>query len=213
MARRSAAPPPDRPHAAAEAALAALDPALGAVIARVGTCGLEVAEGGTLFEHLARAITFQQLSGKAAATIFGRFEALFAPGRPTPEGLAGLTDEALRAAGLSRQKVASLRSLAAHLAGRDLALEALAGWDDAAILADLTQVRGIGRWTVEMLMLFRLGRPDVLAADDLGIQRGIEVLYGLPARPKPREVAAYGERWKPYRSVASWYLWRASEGL
>lgn len=200
------------PHSAAVAALRQADPVLGALIDRLGPCGLVVEPGGTLFGHLARAIAYQQLSGKAAATIHGRFEALFAPAPPSPAGLAAIGDEALRAAGLSRPKAAYLRALAEHLGSRDLTLADLAGLDDEAIVADLTRIKGIGRWTVEMLLMFQMGRPDVLPVDDLGVQRGIELTYGLAARPRPREVAAYGERWRPHRTVASWYLWRASEG-
>ena len=208
--RPSSAPPP--PHATAVAALREADPALAAVIDRVGPCGLVVTPAGSLFGHLARAIVYQQLSGKAAATIHGRFEALFAPAAPTPAGLGTLSDEALRGAGLSRPKAAYLRALADHFAGRDLTVADLAGLDDDAIVADLTRIKGIGRWTVEMLLIFNLGRPDVLPVDDLGVQKGLERAYGLAKRPTPREVAALGERWRPHRSVASWYLWRACEG-
>lgn len=208
--RRPAAPPD--PHAAAAAALRAADPRLGAVIDRVGPCGLVAEAEGTLFRHLAKAIVYQQLSGKAAGTIFGRFEALFGPEGPVPGALAAIPDEALRAAGLSRPKASYLRALAEHLGGRDLALADLAGLDDDAIVADLTRIKGIGRWTVEVMLMFNLGRPDVLPADDLGIQGGIQRIHELPKRPTPREVRAIGELWRPHRSVASWYLWRAYEG-
>ncbi len=213
MAARRGKTGDERPHAAAEAALRAADPALGALIDRVGPCGLVVEPAGTLFGQLARAIVYQQLSGKAAATIHGRFEALFAPAAPSPAGLAAIDDEALRAAGLSRPKAAYMRGLAEHLGERDLTLADLQALDDDAIVADLTRIKGIGRWTVEMLLMFNLGRPDVLPVDDLGVQRGIELTYGLAARPRPREVAAFGEKWRPHRTVASWFLWRASEGL
>ena len=212
MAKTKASGQPG-PHDAAIAALRDLDPVLAAVIDRVGPCGLEPPEedGRTLFAYLARAVTFQQLSTKAAGTIHGRFEALFAPALPTPAGLAVLTDEQLRGAGLSRQKVASIRAIGEHFAGRDLQIDDLASWTDEAIIEDLTRIRGIGRWTVEMLLLFRLGRPDVFASDDLGIQRGVQRALGLPERPKPKALKELSERWKPHRSIASWYLWRASE--
>lgn len=201
------------PHDAAIGALRGMDPAIAAVIDRVGPCGLEPpeADGRTLFAYLARAIAFQQLSTKAATTIHGRFEALFAPELPTPAGLARLSDEQLRGAGLSRQKIASIRAVGEHFAGRDLKIDDLATWNDEEVIADLTRIRGIGRWTVEMLLLFRLGRPDVFAVDDLGIQRGVQRALGLAERPKPKALKELSERWKPHRSVASWYLWRASE--
>lgn len=199
------------PHGEAITALRGLDPAIAAIMERVGPCGLEASAEGSLFEHLARAIIFQQLSGKAATTIHNRFVALFAPDAPAPDAVPALTDEQLRGAGLSRQKVASIRALGEHFAGRELAIADLDTWTDEAIINDLTRIRGIGRWTVEMLLIFRLGRPDVLAVDDLGIQRGVQRALMLPERPKPKELRALGERWKPWRSVASWYLWRASE--
>ena len=167
-----------------------------------------------LFEALSRTIVYQQLSGKAAATIYGRVEALLgkAPSKRAAV-LQKLPDSALRGAGLSTQKTLAMRDLAAkHLAGALPSTKELAHLDDEAIVAKLTAVRGIGRWSAEMLMMFRLGRLDVMPSTDLGVQKGHALVYRkdgdvLP----PKELHAFGERWRPYRSVAAWYLWRAVE--
>jgi 3-methyladenine DNA glycosylase/8-oxoguanine DNA glycosylase len=193
--------------------LSAADAALGRVIAEIGPFGLELNPAGTIFAALAKAIVYQQLTGKAAATIFGRVLALFpdTPESPTPEQLLGASDEQLRAAGLSRSKLLSLRDLARKSADGELpALSEIHQMADEAIIERLTQVRGIGRWTVEMLLIFTLGRPDVLPADDYGVRKGFAIAYDreLPSR---KELETFGIRWKPYRSVASWYLWRAVE--
>lgn len=164
-------------------------------------------------DALARSILYQQLSGKAAATITGRVEALM-PGRGkiSARGLLAVDDPALRGAGVSRQKIAALRDLA--LKGSDGTVPGMAKLsrmhnDD--IIEHLTAVRGIGRWTVEMMLMFRLGRPDVLPAHDLGIQKGMQIVDQLDALPKPKVLAELGARWAPYRTLASMYLWRIVE--
>jgi methylated-DNA-[protein]-cysteine S-methyltransferase len=194
--------------------LRAGDPALARVIDAVGPLGLRRKPTGTLFGALAEAIVYQQLTGKAAATIFARLRALFdAREAPTPEQILRASDERLRGAGLSRGKLLALRDLARKVADEELPpLAALAGMDDEAIVECLTSVRGIGRWTVEMLLIFRLGRPDVLPLDDLGIRKGFAATLGKGALPTAQALEARGARWRPYRSVASWYLWRAAEG-
>lgn len=185
-----------------------VDPALGRVIARVGPYRLEPRAEGTHFEAVARSIVFQQLSGKAAGTIHGRFHALYGGRAPAPAELLATSDEALRAAGLSRQKVASLRDLAARVDAGDVPLEGVDALGDEAVIAALTRVRGVGRWTAQMFLMFRLGRPDVLPELDLGVQKGLMLAHGLPAMPRPADVLRLGAAWAPYRSVASWYLWR-----
>jgi 3-methyladenine DNA glycosylase/8-oxoguanine DNA glycosylase len=169
------------------------------------------------FLALAEAIVYQQLSGKAAATIFGRFLALYPTGRIEPRGVLATKDRTLRSVGLSRAKVASLRDLAARsVAGGVPTLAALATMDDQAIVEALTTIRGIGRWTAEMLLIFRLGRPDVLPLADFGIRKAFAKVFRSPRHANglasPAAVARRGERWRPYRSVASWYLWRALDG-
>ena len=159
------------------------------------------------------AIIYQQLSGKAAATIHGRLLALFPDGDGlAPQPLLDAPDDLLRGAGLSRAKVAAVRDLAAKtLDGTVPPLDILKTLDDEAIIQRLTAVRGVGRWTAEMLLIFRLGRPDVLPIHDLGVRRGFQRTYGLDVLPPPKALHAHGERWRPYRSVASWYLWRAAD--
>lgn len=163
------------------------------------------------YRALVRAVVFQQLSGKAAATIHGRLLALY-PGKvhPEPEDLLETPVEALRGAGLSRQKIAAIQDIAhQRSAGIIPHPRALARLDDAEIIARLTQVRGVGRWTVEMYLIFTLGRSDVLPVDDLGVRRGAERLYRRSFTP--RELAAHGERWAPWRSAAAWHLWRLAD--
>lgn len=197
---------------AAVAALRAADPTLSTLIDRVPDARLTLREADSPFAYLLRAIVYQQLSGKAAATIHGRVVALFPEQVATPEDVADIADEDLRGAGLSRQKLSYVRSLAAHAREGHVPDRAtLETWTDDAIIAHLTQVKGIGRWTVEMLLLFYLGRPDVLPVHDLGIRKGYAAAYGLDDLPAPKALTRYGERWRPYRSVASWYLWRATE--
>ena len=163
------------------------------------------------FDALAESIAYQQLSGKAAATIFGRVRALY-PKRKwlDPEQLLATPDETLRAAGLSRAKTAALKDLAAKtIDGTVPAGRALIHMSDDEIITRLTAVRGIGRWTVEMLLLFDLGRPDVWPVDDYGVQKGFAKTFGRRKLPTPKQLMKFGEKWRPYRSVAAWYFWRA----
>lgn len=185
------------------------DPRLAAVIARVGPCRFVPRAEGTHFEAVARAIVYQQLSGKAAGTIHDRFHGLFGGRAPEPAELLAASDAALRGAGLSRQKIGYVRDLAARVASGDVPLDAIESLDDAEIVASLTRVKGVGRWTAQIFLMFRLGRPDVLPELDLGIQKGIQLAYGYPALPKPADVARVGEAWAPWRTVAAWYLWRS----
>jgi DNA-3-methyladenine glycosylase II len=163
------------------------------------------------FDALAESIAYQQLSGKAAATIFGRVRALY-PKRKwlDPEQLLATPDETLRAAGLSRAKTAALKDLAAKtIDGTVPSGRALIRMSDDEIVARLTTVRGIGRWTVEMLLLFDLGRPDVWPVDDYGVRKGFAKTFGRRKLPTPKQLMKFGEKWRPYRSVAAWYFWRA----
>jgi DNA-3-methyladenine glycosylase II len=198
-------------YARARLVLMRRDPVLGAVIKRIGPCGLASSQDDDHFESLVSAIVSQQLSTKAAATIFGRVLDLF-PGRRlvSPEALASRTDEALRGVGLSRQKVGYLRDLCAHLEDGRLRLDALDDLPDEDVIVQLTQVKGFGRWTAEMFLMFRLHRPDVLPVGDLGIVKALQRLYRL-RKPTPKRMLEIGEAWRPYRSVASWYLWRTLE--
>jgi 3-methyladenine DNA glycosylase/8-oxoguanine DNA glycosylase len=198
---------------AALAHLSASDAVMAGLIEGVGPFAMRE-DGTNPFRALSRAIVFQQLSGKAAGTIFGRFVALYGDPAddaffPDPAAVLGTEDERLRAAGLSRNKAASLRDLAAHFATGDLGAVAFATLDDEAIIERLTTVRGIGRWTAEMFLMFHLRRPDVLSVSDLGIRKAAMLAYGLPELPKPEELRAIGEPWRPWRSVACWYLWQS----
>jgi 3-methyladenine DNA glycosylase/8-oxoguanine DNA glycosylase len=194
--------------------LRASDPALGRLMAAIGPFRLELKKTRSIFGALAEAIVYQQLTGKAAATIFGRVCALFprAHAGPTPEHILRASDEALRGAGLSRAKVLALRDLAAKAkSGEVPSLADVHPMDDDAIVERLTAVRGIGRWTAEMLLIFRLGRPDVLPVDDYGVRKGFAAAFKKRELPTRQQLERHGERWKPYRTVASWYLWRAAE--
>lgn len=163
------------------------------------------------FEALLRAIVYQQLSGKAAATIYSRLLACLPKNRTDwPKAILAAADDTLRAAGMSWAKVAAVKDLSAKtLDGTVPTLSRLKKMDDADVVEHLTQVRGIGPWTVEMLLIFKLGRPDVLPVSDLGVRAGYRLAYGHETMPTPKELTAAGEPWRPYRSVASWYLWRA----
>jgi methylated-DNA-[protein]-cysteine S-methyltransferase len=192
--------------------LRASDAALARVIDAVGPFAMQLKKTPTLFVALAEAIVYQQLSGKAAETIFARVKALFPRGHdgPTAEQILGASDERLRGAGLSRAKLLSLQDLARRAAdGKIPDLGEVHRMTDEAIIERLTEVRGIGRWTVEMLLIFRLGRADVLPADDYGVRKGLAVTLRKRALPTPGDLQKRGARWKPYRTVASWYLWRA----
>lgn len=193
--------------------LAAADPLLAAVIARAGPFTVEAAKRVRPFDALARSITYQQLTGKAAATILARVRALYPGRRVLNPALVLATDDAIfRAAGLSGNKTLALKDLAAKtLDGTVPTAAALARMSDEEIIARLTSVRGIGQWTVEMLLIFSLGRLDVLPATDYGVRKGFALTYGLAALPQPKDLLEFGERWRPYRSIASWYMWRALE--
>ena len=192
--------------------LRASDASLARVIDSVGPFRLQLIGASSIFGALAQAIVYQQLNGKAAAAIFARFCALFAGTDPTAELVLAISEEELRGAGLSRSKLLSLRDLAGKtVSGEIPTLAEIRLMEDDAIIERLTSVRGIGRWTVEMLLIFRLGRPDVLPADDYGIRKGFARAYTQGELPARKDVEAYGARWKPYRTVASWYLWRLAE--
>ena len=163
------------------------------------------------YEALLEAIAYQSISGKAAATIFGRIKALSSTGRaPTPQEMLKLRKQALRKAGLSGAKVLAMKDLAKKtIEGVVPTLEDAQKLSDEELVERLTSVRGIGAWTVEMFLIFRLGRPDVLPIHDLGVKKGWSLTYGKKHMPKPKELLSFGERWRPYRTVASWYMWRA----
>ena len=188
------------------------DETLARIIDSVGPFRLQLIGASSIFGALAQAIVYQQLTGKAAATIFARFCALFPGTDPTAEQVLAASEEELRGAGLSRSKLLSLRDLAGKTVGEEIpTLADVRHMEDETIIERLTTVRGIGRWTVEMLLIFRLGRPDVLPADDYGIRKGFARAYARGELPARKDVEAYGLRWKPYRTVASWYLWRLAE--
>jgi DNA-3-methyladenine glycosylase II len=178
-----------------------------------GDCELLPDKRRSPFEALVRAVAHQQLNGTAANAILKRFRALFPGVRfPRPEQLAAISDESLRAVGFSRAKTAALRDIAEKtLSGIVPSTRAIQRMSDDEIVERLTQVRGVGRWTVEMLLIFKLGRADVLPVDDFGVRNGYRLAFGLPELPRPKEMFAFGERWRPHRSTASWYLWRAAD--
>jgi DNA-3-methyladenine glycosylase II len=187
------------------------DKVLGRLIRKVGPCGWKPERRRSPFESLVQAVAHQQLNGTAAKTILGRVKALY-PGRafPSPEGLLATPDEKLRAAGLSRAKVASIKDIAAKtLEGIVPTSRAIARMDNDTIITQLTGIRGVGPWTVEMLLMFKLGRTDVLPATDFGVRKGFALTYKLKDLPAPKDLLEHGERWRPYRSFAAWYLWRA----
>ena len=191
--------------------LGAVDPVIKQLIALAGPFAMQGREEHSPFEALARAIAHQQLHGKAAQSILNRFISTCGEGSfPAPAALLALEDTALRACGFSFSKITALRDLAAKtLSGIVPHHDALHGLTDQEIIGRLTAVRGIGRWTVEMLLMFQLRRPDVLPVDDFGVRYGFRVAYGLKKMPAPKLLAMFGERWAPYRSAAAWYLWRA----
>jgi len=184
------------------------DRVLASAIKRIGPCGMADRQRKDHLTALVGAIVSQQLSTKAAATIFGRFSALFPDGAITAEGISAIDDARLRAVGLSGQKIGYLRDLSARIRDGRLNLDELERLPDEAVIERLTAVKGFGRWTAEMFLMFRLHRPDVLPAGDLGIVNAIQRLYRLRKRPNPKRILKIGEAWKPYRSVASWYLWQ-----
>lgn len=187
------------------------DPVMAALIKAAGPCRMQSRSHHAPFESLARAIAHQQLHSVAATRILARFVDLFEPPDfPLPHHVLGAHDDQLRAVGFSFAKVAALKDLAAKtLEGIVPPPAELALLSDLEIIERLSSVRGIGRWTVEMMLMFQLERPDVLPVDDFGIRTGFRLAYGLKRMPTPRALAQFGERWKPYRSAAAWYLWRA----
>ena len=190
------------------------DAALARVIDRAGPFRLELKKTSSIFGALSEAIVYQQLNGKAAATIYGRVCALFprAQNGPSCDHILRTPDDKLRGAGLSRSKLLSLQDLARRTKAGELpSLDEVHGMEDEEIIARLTHVRGIGRWTAEMLLIFRLGRPDVLPVDDYGVRKGFAVAFRKPELPSRDMLEKRALRWKPYRTVASWYLWRATE--
>jgi len=178
-----------------------------------GPCALVPELKRSPFEALVTAVAHQQLNGTAAETILGRFRALFPRKRfPAPAQLEAVKDDALRACGFSWAKIAAIRDIAAKtLDGTVPTSRAIRALPDEEIIERLTAVRGVGRWTVEMLLIFKLGRPDVLPADDFGVRNGYRIAFGLEEMPKPKELLAYGERWRPHATTAAWFLWRAAD--
>ena len=190
----------------AQRLLARRDPILRELMRTHGPCRLAARQHTDPFKALTRAIVGQQLSAKAAATIFSRFEALF-DAFPTPAQVLAVPDDRLRGVGLSSQKLGYLRDLCRRIVEGELPLDVLDRMDDEAVIENLTQVKGIGRWTAEMFLIFRLERPDVLPVGDLGIVRAVQRAYKLRKAPSPDRLTRIGEAWRPYRSVACWYLW------
>jgi len=212
-------------HSSACERLSRVDRQLARIIARSGPCRLQQETTQSIFAALLESIIYQQLNGKVAATITARVKALFPENTkrirtrrglvddfPTPEQILAASEDLLRSAGLSRNKMLAIRDLAAKtLDGTVPTVKQAHRMSDDELIERLVTVRGIGRWTVEMLLIFRLGRPDVLPVDDYGVRKGFAKMRKLAELPKPKDLLAYGERWRPYRSVASWYLWRAAE--
>jgi 3-methyladenine DNA glycosylase/8-oxoguanine DNA glycosylase len=185
------------------------DPVLAEIIRRVGPCRFETRNSGTHFEALARAIVYQQLSGSAAGTIHGRVAETL--GGITPEAVLGTPDAPLRAAGLSRQKIAYLRDLSERVHGGELDLRRIHELPDDDVVAAVCSVKGIGRWTAHMFLMFRLGRLDVLPELDLGVRKAVQRAYRMRKLPSTERLTKLGSRWAPYRTIAAWYLWRSLE--
>ncbi len=201
-------------HEAAVEHLTKADKVLARLIRKVGPCGLKARKRCSPFQALVQSVAHQQLNGTAANTILGRVMALY-PRRkfPTPDDVLATPDEKLRGAGLSRAKVAAIKDIAAKtVEGVVPPARTIAKMPDAEILERLTTIRGVGPWTVEMLLIFKLGRLDVLPATDFGVRKGFALIFMRDELPKPAELLEYGERWRPYRSIASWYLWRGLDG-
>jgi DNA-3-methyladenine glycosylase II len=199
---------PANPHTKAIRYLKKADPVLANVIDTVGRCTLVPRTEGTHFDYVVRSIVYQQLSGKAAGTIHGRFLGLFDKQKLSPAAVLGIDEPQLRSVGLSGQKAKYIRSVAEQSHSGELAIESLHEMTDEEIIAALTQIKGVGVWTAQMFLIFRLGRPDVLPIADLGIQKGVQRAYGLRKLPKPEKVQKIGKKWAPYRTVGSWYMWR-----
>lgn len=198
---------------AAQRSLAACDDRLKVLIDEMIPFEIDISEAQSPYEALLESIAYQSISGKAAATIYARVKALGSTGRaPTPQEMLRLAPRALRKAGLSGAKVLAMKDLAKKtIEGVVPPLEQAQQMSDEELVERLVSVRGIGAWTVEMFLIFRLGRPDVLPIHDLGVKKGWSVAYGKKHMPRPAELLAFGERWRPYRTVASWYMWRAFE--
>lgn len=193
--------------------LSRADKILAKLIKKVGPCSLVPRKRRAPFQALVRSVAYQQLNGTAAETIFNRVLALY-PGKkfPTPEDLLATADEKLRAAGLSRNKIAAVKDIAAKtIAGVVPDSRDIHKLTNEEILERLTSVRGVGPWTVEMLLMFTLGREDVLPCTDFGVRKGFAITYGLKELPTPKELLAHGENWRPHRTTASWYMWRAAD--
>jgi DNA-3-methyladenine glycosylase II len=193
--------------------LSGRDEQLAALIAELNPFEIDIAEAQTPYEALLESIAYQSISGKAAATIFARVKVLGTNGKaPTPEEMLRIRKSTLRKAGLSGAKISAMKDLAQKtIRGVVPTLEQAQAMSDEELVERLVSVRGIGAWTVEMFLIFRLGRPDVLPIHDLGVKKGWSVAYGKKHMPRPAELLSFGERWRPYRTVASWYMWRAFE--
>ena len=193
--------------------LSEVDPVMGQLIREIGDCKLEPETRRSPFQSLVQAVAHQQLNGTAANTILTRFKKLF-PGRkfPRPEDLAGVTDEQIRACGFSYAKIKAIRDIAEKtLSGVVPTSRQIVKLSDIEIIERLTEVRGVGRWTVEMLLIFQLGRTDVLPADDFGVRAGFRAAYKKREMPTPKQLLKFGERWRPHATTAAWYLWRAAD--
>lgn len=189
--------------------LSRVDPTLAKIVRQVGPCTL--APRRDYFVVLCKSIFNQQISTKVAAVLFARFRSQFPRQRPTPQGVIEFLrgdPETVRAVGLSRQKAIYLRDLAEHFVDGRIPTRKLCRLDDEAVIEALVGVKGIGRWTAEMFLMFTLNRPDVLPVDDLGLREGVRDIFNLPERPTPKQVIEMGEKWRPYRTVATWYIWR-----
>ncbi len=198
-------------HARALAHLKQADPKLAALIAAQGACTLKPNYADP-FAALCEAILYQQLTGKAAATIIGRFKGLYGGKHPSPKRALGTPIEDLRGVGLSNAKARAVLDLAQKVHDGTLDFDALHDLDDAQVIKQLVQVRGVGPWTAEMFLIFNLGRPDVFPLGDYGIQKGVQQLYGYKKLPAARTMLRHAKPWQPYRSVATWYLWRLVDG-
>ncbi|MGI0483964.1 DNA-3-methyladenine glycosylase family protein [Pantanalinema rosaneae CENA516] len=199
-------------YSIAIAALQQADPTLARLIGQVGECRLaQVQQSGDVLACVARSIIYQQLSGKAASTIYQRFLQLYPQPFPTATAILETPDDVLRSAGISRSKAIYLKDLAQQVLNGLPSMAELAQMEDEAIIQTLLPIKGVGRWTVQMLLIFRLHRWDVLPVDDLGIRAGIRRTYQLPDLPTKSQVQQLGQPWQPYRTIASWYLWRSLE--
>jgi DNA-3-methyladenine glycosylase II len=198
-------------HRRAISHLRACDPALAAIIDRVGPYRLVLRKDGTHFDYVVRCIIGQQLSGKAAQTIYQRLLELYGGRRPAPAELLKTRDGDLRAVGLSGRKVEYVKELAARAHGREIAIERLHEMADEEVMETLVRVRGIGRWTAQMVLMFRLGRADILPELDLGVQKAAQRLFRMRKLPTPEKLRRMGAKWAPYRTYAAWYLWRSLE--